>query len=163
MNRLVRFFVLFCVFSRLMFPQAQLLIAGRTVKDVTQNIIGSSSDLDFASPGIVLKSSWVSLTSESIEYDVLRECSGLFGTPKHYYSFLACHGNESPATNHLFLPNDTEIESCYWGLFSLKAESPDRRGLWVHISSFTGHSLMTARSPKMLIHAALHASLGLWS
>ena len=153
--------------SWLTFPQVQLPIVisrnnDRKVDDVTQNIIGSASNLNFAS-GVVVKSSWVSPAAESIESDLLRDCSGLFGTPNHYYSFLACHGNGSPATNHLFLPNDTEIESCYWPLFRSEAKPPEKRGLWVYISSFSGHSLVTARSPKMLIHAVLHACLGMWS
>ena len=153
--------------SWLTFPQARLLITipqenSRTVENVTQNIIGSSSNLDFASPGMVVKCSWVSMAAESVESDLLRDCSGLFGTPKHYYSFLVSHGNNSPATNHLFLPDDTEIESCYWNLFRPDARPADRRGLWVYTSSFAGHSLETARSPKMLILAVLHACLGMW-
>ena len=62
--------------------------------------------------------------------------SRLWGAPKHYYSFLACHGNHSPATNHLFLPDDSEFKSCYWNLFHSDAKIPERRGLWVHISAF---------------------------
>ena len=153
--------------SWLTFPQAQLPISipqnGRTVESVTQNIIGSSSNLNFASPGTVVKWSWVSPTTESVESDLLRDCSGLFGTPKHYYSFLASHGNDSPATNHLLVPDDTEIESCYWNLFSSGAGSPDRRALWVYISSFAGHSLETAPNSKAIIHAVLHACLGMLS
>jgi hypothetical protein len=153
--------------SWLTFPQAQLPIAipqdnGRTVENVPQNIIGSLSNLNFASPGMVLKCSWVSPAAESVESDLLRDCSGLFGTPKkHYYSFLASHGNDSPATNHLLLPDDTEIESCYWNLFRQPAGLPDRRGLWVYISSFAGHSLVKARSSNALIHAVFHACLGM--
>ena len=112
---------------------------------------------------MVVKWSWVSPAAESVESELLRDCSGLFGTPKHYYSFLASHGNDSPATNHLLVPGDTEIESCYWNLFQRDAGSLDRRGLWVYISSFAGHSLVTARSPKALIHAVFHACLGMWS
>ena len=111
---------------------------------------------------MVVKFSWVSPAAEGIESDLLCDCSGLFGTPKHYYSFLASHGNNSPATNHLFLPDDSEIESCYWNLFRPDAKSADIRGLWVYISSFAGHSLVTARSLKMLIYAVLHACLGMW-
>ena len=156
------------VFKLAYFPQEQFPITipqdnGRAVGVVKQNIIGSLSNLNFASPGIVVKCSWVSPAAESIESGLLRDCSGFFGTPKHYYSFLASHGNDSPATNHLFLPDDTEIESCYWNLFHQVARSPDRRGLWVYISSFAGHSLMKARSSKALIHAVLHACLGMWS
>ena len=154
--------------SWLTFPQEQLLITiphdnGRTVESVTQNIIGSSSNLRFASPGMVVKCSWVSPATKSVESDLLRDCSGLFGTPKHYYSFLACHGNDSPATNHLFLPDDSEIESCYWNLFREDARPPERRGLWVYISSFAGQSLLTARRSKALIHAVFHACLGMYS
>ena len=154
--------------SWLTFPQAILPIKitqenGHAIENVTQNIIGFSSNLNFASPGMVVKCSWVSPAAKSIESDLLRDCSGLFGTPKHYYSFLASHGNNSPATNHLFLPNDTETESCYWNLFGPDAGSLDRRSLWVYISSFAGHSLVTARSSKALIHAVFHACLGMWS
>ena len=165
-SRLVRFFVLICVQVGLLFRQEQLPITipqdnGRTVEEVKQNIVGSLSNLNFASPGMVVKCSWVSPAAESVESDLLHDCSGLFGTPKHYYSFLASHGNNSPATNHLFLPGDTEIESCYWNLFRQDAGSPDRRGLWVYISSFAGHSLVTAPSSKALIHAVFHACLGM--
>ena len=126
-----------------------------------QNIIGSSSISNFAFPGTVVKSSWVSPAAESVESDLLRDCSGFFGTPKHYYSFLASHGNDSPATNHLLIPDDTEIELCYWNLFSTGIGSPDRRSLWVYISSFSGHSLETAPNSKAIIHAVLHACLGM--
>jgi len=65
--------------------------SGRILEVVEQNIITVSPNLNFASPGIVVKSSWVSPVSGGVESDLLRECSGLFGTPNHYYSFLACH------------------------------------------------------------------------
>jgi hypothetical protein len=154
--------------SWLTFPQEQLPIAirrqnGRDVGEVKQDVIGFSSDLIFAPPGVVIKWSWVSLATRSVESELLRDCSGLFGTPKHNYSFLACHGDYSPATNHLFLPDDIERKFCYWNLFSPEDKLPERRGLWVHISPFAGHSLVTARSPKMLIHAVLHACLGMYS
>ena len=157
------FFRLIICSSRLTFPQVITIPQddGRTVEEVKQNVIGSTSGLNFASPGIVVKWSWVSLAAHSVESALLRDCSGLFGTPKHYYSFLACHGDDSPATNHLFLPDDTETKTCYWNLFHLDAESPERRGLWVYISSFAGQSLLTARSSKALILALFHACLGM--
>ena len=160
-------FVLRNMCSRwLTFPKEQLPTVipqnnSRAVEEVKQNIIGFSSDLSFASPGIVVKWSWVSPTTESVESELLRDCSGLFGVPKHYYSFLSCHGNDSPATNHLFLPDDTEIETCYWNLFHPNTGSPDRLGLWVYVSSFAGHSLTTARSSKTLILSVFHACLGM--
>ena len=160
-------FLCFMICSRwLTFPQEHLPITipqdnGRIPEEVEQNVNEFPLNLSFASPGIVFKSSWVSPATGGIESDLLRECSGLFGTPNHYYSFLACHGNKSPATNHLFLPNDTETKSCNWDLFPTDAKSPDRRALWVYISSFAGRSLLTARSSKALIHAAFHACLGM--
>jgi hypothetical protein len=151
--------------SWLTFPQVQLPITipqnGRTVESVTQNIIGPSSNLNFASPGTVVKWSWVSPATGSVESDILRDCSGLFGTQEHYYSFLASHGNDSPATNHLLLPDDTEVEFCYWDLFTPGTGSPDRRSLCVYISAYAGHSLVTAPNSKAIIHAVLHACLGM--
>ena len=94
----------------------------------------------------------VSPAAGSVESDLFCDYSSLFGTPKHYYYFLASHGNYSPATNHLLFPDDTEIESCYWNLFRPDARSADRRG----------HSLESARSLEMLILAVLHACLGMW-
>ena len=153
--------------SWLTFSQEQIPIAirqynGRTVEEVNQEIIGLSSDLSFVSPGVVIKWSWVSPATRGVGSDLLQDCSGLFGTPKHYYSFLACHGNDSPATNHLFLPNDTEVESCYWNLFRPDAKTPEKRALWVYVSPFSGHSLVTANSSKALVHAVFHACLGMW-
>ena len=81
------------------------------------------------------------------------------GLPNILLGLLETISQTYPSPN----PDDTEIESCYWNLFHRDARSPDRRGLWVYISAFAGHSLETARSPKMLIHAVFHACLGMWS
>jgi hypothetical protein len=116
-------------------------------------------------PGTVVKFSWASLTTRSIEPDLLRDCSGLFGTLKHYYSFLVCHGDDSPATNHLFLPAPgDDRQSLHWPLFvhNSTPPEPDYRALWGYASAYSGHSLMTASSSKELILAIFHASLGMW-
>ena len=153
----------------LTFPQEQIPIAirrynSRTIEEVNQNVTNLPADFNFAAPGIVVKWSWVSLAAEDVESDLLRECSDLFGTPKHYYSFLACHGNDSPATNHLFLPgDDSETTSCYWNISRARFKSPERRGLRVYISSFSGESLLKAPTSKTLIRAVLHACLGMCS
>ncbi|KAE9392024.1 hypothetical protein BT96DRAFT_944939 [Gymnopus androsaceus JB14] len=43
-----------------------------------------------------------------IEPHLLRECGGMFGIPKHLYSFRAHHKDACPTTNHLFLPPRTK-------------------------------------------------------
>ena len=122
--------------SWLTFPQAQSSITiprgnGRTVEDITQDVF-FKFEFRFSRYGGQggLAGCWERWIRP------LCDCSSLFGTPKHYYYFLASHGNYSPATNHLLLPDDTEIESCYWNIFHPDARSADRRGLQVYISSF---------------------------
>ena len=39
-----------------------------------------------------------------LEPNLLQDCSGLFGTLKHYYFFLVCYGKDSPVTNHPRFP-----------------------------------------------------------
>ena len=76
-TRLVRFYVLSSVQCWFTFPQEQLPIAirqynGRTVEEVKQEIIGFSSDLSFAPPGVVIKWSWVSPATRGVESDLLQ-------------------------------------------------------------------------------------------
>ena len=126
---------------------------------------GNGKDLAVTSPETVVKFSWVSKASRSIEPDLLQDCSGLFGTLRHYYSFLVCHGKDSLATNHLFLPGDGDRESCHWPVLGIKPiylspPTPDYRALWAYVSAYGGHSLVTASDPRSLILAVLHACLG---
>ena len=134
------------------------------IQPITHILQENGQDLSPTPPGTVVKFSWVSLTTRSIEPDLLRDCSGLFGTLKHYYSFLVCHGENSPATNHLFLPApECDRQSLHWPLFVHSAPpEPDYRALWGYASAYGGHSLMTAGSSKELILALFHASLGMW-
>ena len=103
-----------------------------------------------------------------IEHDLLRDCNGLFGTLKHYYSFPAYHDDNSPVTNHLFLPaRDIDPKTHFWPLFRCEHSKHSEflsnyRGLWVYVSAYAGHSLVTADSPKALIESVLHACLGMW-
>ena len=87
----------------------------------------------------------------------------VFGTLKHYHSLLAYHGDNSPATNHLFLPPpDTDLGSCHWALFEpTPSANPEYHALWGYVSAYAGHSLVTASGPKALIQAAFHACLGM--
>ena len=120
-------------------------------------------NFNLAPPGLVVKTSWVSIATRGIEPDLLRDCSGLFGTPKHYCSFLAYHDDNSPATNHLFLPaRGVDLKPYFWALFRQEPPSlPDYRGLWVYVSAYAGHSLVPAASPKALIESVFHACLGM--
>ena len=95
--------------------------------------------------------------------DLLRDCSDLFGTPNHDYSFLAYHDGNSPATNHLFLPaRDVELKPYFWTLFESEHLSlPNYRDPWVYVSAYPGHSLVAADSPRTLIESVLHACLGM--
>ena len=114
----------------------------------------NGKDLALTLPGTVVKFSWVSKTSRSIEPNLLQDCSGLFGILKHYYSFLICHGKDSPVTNHHFLPPDGDLRSCLWPPFRTKSTSPpkpDYRALWAYVSAYGGHSLVTASSPMNLV------------
>jgi hypothetical protein len=80
---------------------------------VKQNIIGSSSNLNFASPGMVVKCSWVSPAAESVKSDLLaRLQTVVFRHPKHTILFFfklppkAMMKEEMVGSwcNHLFLP-----------------------------------------------------------
>ena len=153
----------------LTFPDPEALITiphtnGYPIRSINHCIVQPSSengkDLALTLPGTVVKFSWVSKASQSIEPNLLQDCSGLFGTLKHYYSFLVCHGDDSPAANHLFLP---DLRSHHWPLFGTKSTSPpkpDYRALWAYVSAYGGHSLVTASDPKNLILAVFHACLG---
>ena len=138
------------------------------IRYIKQHIFEPPSEnmknFNLAPPGVVVKTSWVSMATRSIEPDLLRDCSGLFGTPKHYYSFLAYHDDNSPATNHLFLParNVVELKPYFWTVFKREPpSSPDYRSLWVYVSAYAGHSLVPADSPNALIQSVLHACLGM--
>ena len=135
------------------------------IQPTTHILQEDGKDLGPIPAGTVVKFSWASLTTRSVEPDLLHDCSGLFGTLKHYYSFLVYHGDDSPATNHLFLPApDSDLQSFHWPLFvhNSTPPEPDRRTLMGYASAYGGHSLMTASSSKDLILAIFHASLGMW-
>jgi hypothetical protein len=118
-------------------------------------------------PGVsaVLKSSWVSLSGAVIEPKVRGDCSGMFGLPKHAYSFWAHHTDNCITTNHLFLPSshlDTEaMEEYRWHLYEKEgAERPDYRALLVQVMQDAGSSLVSAPDLQWLITAITHAHIG---
>ena len=115
---------------------------------------------DFAA----VKLSWIpgrGLNYVLIEPRLLRDCGGMFGVPKHYYSFRVHHEDGCPTTNHLFLPSPSEnADDFRWDLFPGPPESPEYRSLLGHVIAFAGHSLVTAKDLPSLIRAVLHAHLG---
>ncbi|KAF5374079.1 hypothetical protein D9757_010719 [Collybiopsis confluens] len=117
---------------------------------------------------VVLKLSWIpgrGLGHKSVEPDLLKNCGGMFGVPRHYYSFLAHHKDDCPTTNHLFLPSDTD-QTARWNLFGANVSSdkiPEARSLLGHVISHAGHSLVSAPDFRSLLLALVHAHLGYYN
>jgi hypothetical protein len=123
----------------------------RDLQDFSQEINEMTTD-------IISKCSWVGKPYVSVESSMLKECGGMFGVPTHYHSSIVCHKDGLPATNHLFLNG-----AKFWPIFkthSKDAKSPDFRYLMQHFSLFTGNSLITVTSLKMLFNSIIHAALG---
>ncbi|KAF5346101.1 hypothetical protein D9757_014022 [Collybiopsis confluens] len=116
----------------------------------------------------VLKLSWIpgrGLEHKPVEPDLLEKCGGMFGVPRHYYSFLAHHKDDCPTTNHLFLPSDTD-QTARWNLFGANVSSdkiPEARSLLGHVISHAGHSLVSAPDFRSLLFALVHAHLGYYN
>lgn len=109
---------------------------------------------------LVLKSAWLRDDTVNIETRVLQTCSGQFGTPTHYHSYLACH-KDRPITNHLFLPEDRkEAKEYNFKLLHKKVPFPEYRSLRMHTTSYVGDLLTTAKTPWDLFLALGHAMLG---
>ncbi|KAF5379960.1 hypothetical protein D9757_010237 [Collybiopsis confluens] len=117
----------------------------------------------------VLKMSWNPARGpdhKPVEPKLLKQCSGMFGVPHHYYSFLAHHQDSYPTTNHLFLPSGVTDKNLHWNVFRAKADSvnnPDRRSLLGHVIAHAGHSLVTAKDFPSLMCAIVHAHLGYYN
>ncbi|KAF9072254.1 hypothetical protein BDP27DRAFT_1418171 [Rhodocollybia butyracea] len=116
----------------------------------------------------VVKYSWSHFVGSKnilIEGPLLRDCGGMFGIPKHLYSFRVHHQSNYPSTNHLYLPPpDSDMNGFRWSLFqNMKEEEPDYRSLLNHVMAFAGHSLVSAKDFPSLIRAILHAHLGYYN
>ncbi|KAJ3792813.1 hypothetical protein GGU11DRAFT_812332 [Lentinula aff. detonsa] len=116
-----------------------------------------------------------------MEPRLLRDCSGMFGVPKHLYSFRAHHKASCQTTNHLFLPSPAvNFETFRWDLWgktnwepdSLASHSdsstkskrePEYLSLLGHVTEFVGHSLESAKDLRSLVRAVLHAHLGYYN
>ncbi|KAF9064267.1 hypothetical protein BDP27DRAFT_1333769 [Rhodocollybia butyracea] len=121
-------------------------------------------------PGVsaVLKSSWVSFFGAVIEPKVRGDCSGMFGLPKHVYSFWAYHTDTCITTNHLFLPSshlDTEaMEEYRWHLYEKgDTERPDYRALLIQVMQDAGSSLVSTPDLQSLITAITHAHISYYN
>ncbi|KAJ3978944.1 hypothetical protein F5890DRAFT_1469690 [Lentinula detonsa] len=117
---------------------------------------------DFA----VLKLCWVPGQGPNnifIEPRLLRDCSGMFGVPKHLYSFRAHHKAGCPTTNHLLLPTPENWESSWWPLWGETFELPEQWSLLGHLLGFVGHSLVSAKDLRSLVLAVVHAHIGYYN
>ncbi|KAJ3982176.1 hypothetical protein F5890DRAFT_1476372 [Lentinula detonsa] len=99
-----------------------------------------------------------------IEPRLLRDCSGMFGVPKHLYSFRAHHKAGCQTTNRLFLPPPAaDFESFRWDLWGKTNWEPEYLSLLGHVTEFVGHSLESAKDLRSLVQAVLHAHLGYYN
>ncbi|KAJ3982359.1 hypothetical protein F5890DRAFT_1530154 [Lentinula detonsa] len=98
-----------------------------------------------------------------IEPLLLSDCSGMFGVPKHLYSFRAYHKAGCPTTNHLFLPAFNKLKSSRWTLWDETSELPEQRSLLGHAIEFVGHSLVSAKDLRSLVLAVVHAHTGYYN
>ncbi|KAF7308373.1 Pkinase-fungal domain-containing protein [Mycena chlorophos] len=113
----------------------------------------------------VLKATWPrdDASHSSIEGEVLRQCSGLFGCLRHHHSFEPALSDDGhlPTTNHLFLPGPGEQSaSFHWPLFDSIPPQPEYRRLMLHVSSPVGSSLVLWDHPQDLFRSILHGMLG---
>ncbi|KAJ7211361.1 hypothetical protein GGX14DRAFT_394273 [Mycena pura] len=112
----------------------------------------------------VLKTSWQQDQEMILEQELLTVCNGLFGTPRHHYSFRPANADQVPITNHLFLPSPEQakgLQSFHWDLMSMGTPSaPEYKSLWVHFCSLVGMSLVLSKDPLFLFEAILHGMLG---
>ena len=132
---------------------------------VNQAVDWASSDpFPKDSDTLVIKFSWAlgkGPNRNIIEPRLLSECGGMFGLPKHLYSFRAHHKNGCPTTNHLFLPSEDQLDRYRWKLFDNATDDPpEYRTLLVHVITFVGDSLVSAKTVRSLVRAVIHAHLG---
>ncbi|KAJ3983677.1 hypothetical protein F5890DRAFT_1566305 [Lentinula detonsa] len=115
----------------------------------------------------VLKLCWVRGRGPNnvfIEPLLLSDCSGLFGVPKHVYSFRAHHKGGCPTTNHLLVPAPSDrLEDFWWKIWDEIPEPPERRSLLSHAIGFVGHSLVSAKDLRSLVLAVVHAHAGYYN
>ncbi|KAJ3725692.1 hypothetical protein DFJ43DRAFT_1157426 [Lentinula guzmanii] len=119
-----------------------------------------------AGDSAVLKFCWVpgrGLNNVFIEPLLLRDCSGMFGVPKHLYSFRAHHKAGCPTTNHLFLPAFDKLKSSRWTLWGETYGVPEQPSLLGHALAFVGHSLVSAKDLRSLVLAVVHAHTGYYN
>ncbi|KAJ3994906.1 hypothetical protein F5050DRAFT_1770794 [Lentinula boryana] len=99
-----------------------------------------------------------------MEPRLLRDCSGMFGLPKHLYSFRAHHKAGCQTTNRLFLPPPAaDFETFRWDLWGKTNWEPEYLSLLGHVTEFVGHSLESAKDLRSLVRAVLHAHLGYYN
>ncbi|KZV74258.1 hypothetical protein PENSPDRAFT_648102 [Peniophora sp. CONT] len=109
----------------------------------------------------VLKLSWAEHEKRDLEPELLSRVSGEFGAPDYYDGSLVRDAHGIPVSNHLFLPKDAEVETCWWPLFALTHPSqPDHRTLNGNLGGERGTILTECEGEEDLVVCVLHAILG---
>ncbi|KAJ3991403.1 hypothetical protein F5050DRAFT_1197572 [Lentinula boryana] len=163
------FFPLYICFTVSSIAISRVRASADRVENVDQAIDWYPLDPLNLAPGdsAVLKLCWVRGRGPNnvfIEPLLLSNCSGLFGVPKHVYSFRAHHKAGCPTTNHLLVPAPSDkLEDFWWKLWDETSEPPERRSLLSHAIGFVGHSLVSAKDLPSLVLAVVHAHAGYYN
>ncbi|KAF9058655.1 hypothetical protein BDP27DRAFT_1432454 [Rhodocollybia butyracea] len=99
-----------------------------------------------------------------VEPNLLHSCGGMFGVPKHVYTFIVHHMEHYPSTNHHLLPPPGHADHAYWSeLLTVEKEEPEYRSLLCYVVASAGHSLEDASSLECLMRAILHAHIAYYN
>ena len=114
---------------------------------------------------VILKASWQVEQRKTIEADVFRKLDGAFGTAKYWYCAQPLNaGGSKPVSNIAFLPNDKEIDSCFWNVFSKKPpKAAERRYLVLTLLATEGKQFTHAKTAEDLVDYFMHSVLGMLS
>ena len=128
-----------------------------------REIIRSENDptLSELTGTVVVKTSWPGIDRRSNEANMYRDSAGRFGTIPHVCSYEGVDGHRQAVSNILFLPQEDDIQRCYWPIFTnTPPERPDIRTLRFTVFGVEGKSLVEAKSPRQLSRAWAHFLLG---
>jgi hypothetical protein len=102
---------------------------------------------------LVMKFSWLPKMSIDVEGRLFKDCDGMFGVANYYFSYMVAHKPNVMITNHLLLPKRIKA-------IGDQNIIPDHRALWGHALDLAGESLLSVKTPRMLIMSIVHAIIG---
>ncbi|KAF7325741.1 Pkinase-fungal domain-containing protein [Mycena kentingensis (nom. inval.)] len=116
---------------------------GRDLSELRVGDFSGAESWSVVEGDAVLKSTWAP-AGASLEAEILAACSGLFGCPRHYYSFSPINAFGVPATNHLFLPPpDADLDAFHWDIFGNRTTlQPERRALLLILIMCVLHTML---------------------